>query len=146
MGVANHFIFVYQKSTIIQVITNNLAPNSVYTPQELYSATIYAIIVVFIILGMIVGAILGLIFGTLYDWFPVKRSPMKGLVFGFLIWLILDLLMNFGDIEYGVLYLIESVGTGLIASLVYGYSMGIVFNRYLEKEKFLEDPFSDLMG
>ena len=143
-GFANYLIFIFQKALMMGLLSNVFPTNSPFTIDQLYTITMYALVVVFVLLGLILGAILGLIFGSLYDSIPGKRAISKGLTFSIIVWALLELILNIRNLINGVTYIVETVLIGLVASMAYGYLLGALFDRYLRSEEVAEDPFAGI--
>ena len=101
------------------------------TAQSIYNLEFVLVPVVDIIAGIIVGLILGIIFAAVYHKLPGSSGAVKGIIFGIILWIILGLLLNIGNLhEYGASYFGLSVGGALVAALIYGYVMGILFAKW----------------
>ncbi|GEM_PF-1718348 len=111
------------------------------TPEGMFSMMLVVAPIVLIISGLIVGVILGLIFAAVHNSLPSKDYRIKGVIFGIIIWVILDLLLGLYNRGYGagVYYITLAVEFG--ASLLYGYILGRLFNRWETRDKaVLEEP------
>ena len=122
------------KNTIINAITSRLPAGSTISVDTIYNLAIVVVVVAAIFGGIILGLILGLIFGAVENHIPGKNGVVKGLVFGIIMWLILSVLGGLLNLSaYGTTFYLAEVGVGLVISLLFGYLMGMLFDRGMRK-------------
>lgn len=127
------------KNQIIDTINSTLQSQNIavtITAEQAFNIALYSIPAIEIIAGIIVGLILGIIFAYVEKSLPGSNARVKGIVFGVILWLLLGLLLNLGNLkEYGATYFALSAGGSLIASVIYGFIMGSLFQRWEITEK-----------
>jgi CBS domain containing-hemolysin-like protein len=97
------------------------------TIDQLVTLTQYIAVISVFIGSIIGGAILGIIFAAVYNKYMTSKSlPMRGIVFGIILWLI-GIVLNIGSFSYGTTYVAVSIIVGLVSSLIYGYLLGHFF-------------------
>ena len=101
------------------------------TANSLYSLIIIIAPVGSVIVGLIGGAILGLIFAWAVGKLPGRNDKVKGLIFGMILWILVDVLFGLGSItEYGSLYYIVDIAGGFVGALAFGYVIGILYGKW----------------
>jgi hypothetical protein len=145
LSVLTEIILFAEKTTIMAVLdvyASDLS-NSVIkiTASQLYSAEVTLAPVGIVIEGIIGGLVLGGIFGLSVNKIPGKNDKVKGMVFGIILWIIFDVLIGLGSrSEYGNTYFVLSVIAGLLAVIIYGYLLGLLFNRWwVDPEKIKQN-------
>ncbi len=62
---------------------------------------------------------------------PGKSTAVKGLVFGFILWILLNVLFGIPNIgTYCLTYYLFGISGGIIAALVFGYLIGTLFGKW----------------
>ena len=87
-----------------------------------------------IIGGIIFGLIIGLIYAGIYKSIPGSTSIRKAWVLSIVGWSVFTLLPNNNTFNISIrFFIIGSVIFGLINWLIYGYLLGMFWNKYEEK-------------
>lgn len=134
------------KSQVMSALTQYMGTHTIYaangyTAQKLYSQYMISGPVVQIFAGIIVGLIFGLIFAHIHKHIPGSHMPVKGLIFGLVLWLILGVLIHIGNLnQYGVYYFALTVGGSLIAALAYGYLLGRLYSSWQDAGETVTEP------
>jgi len=127
-------LLVAFKSDVIEVISSELPSRTAASVNAEYNLLIATDAVVAVAFGIILGLALGLVYGAFSDRIPGRPGVTKGLVFGFILWLILHVLADyFGNLKYGLTFYLVDIGLGLATSLVYGALLAIFFEREMKK-------------
>ena len=117
------------KSGIEGAVISEFHPGTTADLSSLYTSVLVGSVAVAVIFGVILGVGLGLLFGAYSDRIPGKSVVVKGLVLGFFLWLILHALADLLNLQYGVTFYATDIGLGLVTSLLYGYLLGLFFDR-----------------
>jgi len=117
------------KTSIMKAVSSELPSGTRVNINALYDLTVEGSIVVAVIFGIILGLVLGLIFGAVSDRIPGKSGIAKGVVFGFLLWLVLHVLADSLNLKYGATFYFTDISLGLATSLFYGVLLGKFFER-----------------
>lgn len=103
------------------------------TASDLFNLSLAVIPLISMIGGVLLGIVIGAVFGYAYRRIPGKAPWLKGLVFGLVIWAILNVLIGLIDVsEFGLYYYLSNIAGGLASALSYGYILGGLFG-YLER-------------
>lgn len=145
-GVLGYFSVVSQKTAVMALINKSIPAGSSITPQQLYQAALYGTVLIFILAGLLIGTFLGVIFAMINESTPGKSNVRKGLVFGLLIWIILDTIVLAVNYSLGISYIGVTLITNLITSMIYGYVLGLIFGRYRKKDRTMEDEIMEMLG
>lgn len=135
-GVISYMALIFFKNTVMAALqkeaaTLNAIPGISTSAQALYNTAMTTAFAFSIVGGIIGGLILGAIFGAVSSKIPGRSAPVKGMVFGFILWIILDVVLDYGDIStYSMNYYLFIIGGGIIAALVYGYIIGVLFGKW----------------
>jgi hypothetical protein len=132
-------VFAYISSSMIKeemmtVIEETLPPDSLVTAEQLYEFTLIFGAVFAVVIGVVAGVILGVVYGWGYEKVPGGNSIYKGLVFGIILWIIIDVLLGLGNLEYGTTYFALSLAWGLVISLIFGALLGVFYDKFTPKE------------
>jgi len=132
-------VFAYISSPMIKeqmmaVIEETLPPNSLVTTEQIYEFLLIFGAVVTVIVGVVTGVILGVVYGWGYEKFPGGNSIYKGLVFGIILWVIVDVLLGLGNLQYGTTYFALSLAWGLVIALIFGALLGVFYDKFTPKE------------
>lgn len=139
LGITSYFTLVSEKSTVIADITSSLPSNTSFTPEQLYNIALIAAPVVVIIVGVIGGLILGAIYGKLVERIPGGSTVIKGVMFGVVLWFLGSVLLDVRDLsEYGVVYYLTDVATGLVGALIFGVLLGYFYGRFIKPKETYE--------
>ncbi len=128
------------KSDVLNSIST--VPTVNMTPDQLYTITLEFGAGFAVLTGIIGGVVLGAVFAAVYQFYLKSSSiRIRGLVFGIVLWLI-DLGINgTGGSASGVEYFTISIIGYLAASLLYGYLLGYLFERFTSRRpSVLEEP------
>lgn len=134
------------KTEVLNALAQYMSTHSIYaangyTNQKLYNQYMISGPVVEVIAGIIVGLIFGLIFAHVQKHLPGSNMPVKGLIFGLILWVIIGVLIHIGNIgQYGVYYFALTVGGSLIAALAYGYLLGKLYSSWQEGGETVTEP------
>jgi len=121
------------KSGIMRVINLKISSATTANINALYDITVAGSVVVAVVFGIIAGLVLGLIFGAVSNRIPGKRLIVKGLLFGFMFWLILHVLADLLNLQYGETFYFIDIGLGLATTLLYGTLLGMFFERRMKR-------------
>ncbi len=77
------------------------------------------------------GLILGIIFAYVYNKIPDKNAIIKGEIFGAILWLIFSVVVGlYNAMIFGLTYYMVSVALGIIPLIVFGYLLGVLYNKW----------------
>jgi len=132
-------VFAYISSSMIKeqmmaFIEETLPPNSLVTVEQVYEFLLIFGAVFTVIIGVVTGVIIGAIYGWGYEKIPVGNSIYKGLIFGIILWVIIDVLLGFGNLQYGTTYFALSLAWDLVIALVFGALLGVFYDKFTPKE------------
>jgi len=91
-----------------------------------------------IIWGIVSGGIFGIIYAAVYNKLPGSSSLKKGIVFAIIYWIIIGIIVCFlltSSQENMYEFYVQSVGLGLVTSLIWGALTGKLWDRYGGGEK-----------
>lgn len=145
-GVMGYFSVASQKPVVMALISRTVPPGSPFTSQQLFQAALYGTVVIYIIAGLLIGTFLGVIFALIHGSTPGRSSIMKGMVFGIIIWMIVDTIVILVNFSLGAVYILITLVINLATSMLYGYILGARFSRYMKKERTIDDEIADLLG
>lgn len=136
-GVFALLLLVVFKSDVMKELAKLAATESAagvkVSASALYSLELELEPVEGIIGGLIMGVILGIIFAYTHNKIPGKNMIVKGEIFGVILWIVFDVLIGALDIStYGLTYYLLSIALGVIALLVFGFMLGILYNKCKE--------------
>jgi len=117
------------KSGIEGAVILEFHPGTAAYLGSLYASVLVGSVAVAVIFGVLLGVVLGILFGAYSGRIPGRSVIVKGLVLGFMLWLILHALADLLNLQYGVTFYVTDVGLGLATSLLYGYLLGLFFER-----------------
>ncbi|MDA4112455.1 MAG: hypothetical protein OK474_00200 [Thaumarchaeota archaeon] len=135
LGIVSYFTLISIKSTVISVLSQNLPPNSPFTPEQLFGIALLLTPVIVVVVGVIGGLILGAIYGKLIEKIPGKTPVIKGIVLGVVLWLLVSVLGGYNNIHYGLEYYLVQVGTGLVGALLFGVLLGYFYGRFMRPKE-----------
>jgi hypothetical protein len=135
LGIVGYFTLISIKSMVISVLSQNLPPNSPFTPEQLVGITLLLTPVIVTVVGVIGGLILGAIYGKLTEKIPGKSPVIKGIIFGSVLWLLVSVLGGYNNIQYGLEYYLVQVGTGLAGALLFGVLLGYFYGRFMRPKE-----------
>lgn len=125
--------------TINTVLQSRNLPTQV-TAEEVFNIALYALPAVEIIAGIIVGLILGIVFAYVEKSLPGSSAKTKGIILGIILWVFLGILLNLSNLrEYGATYFGLSAGGSLIGSIVYGFILGALYEKWQKSEMPVTD-------
>jgi hypothetical protein len=135
LAIVSYFTLISIKSTVISVLSQNLPPNSPFTPEQLFGIALLLTPVIVTVVGVIGGLILGAIYGKLTEKIPGKSPVIKGIIFGSVLWLLVSVLGGYNNIQYGLEYYLVQVGTGLAGALLFGVLLGYFYGRFMRPKE-----------
>ena len=132
-------VFAYISSPMIKeqmmvVIEETLLPDSLVTAEQIYEFALIFGAVFAVIVGVVAGVILGAVYGWGYEKVPGGNSIYKGLVLGIILWIIIDVLLGIGNVQYDITYFVLSLAWSLIIALVFGALLGVFYDKFTPKE------------
>ncbi len=130
LGLLSYITVVADKGTIVAVLTKNLPANSPFTVQQLYDIVIIFTPAIAATAGIFGGLIIGAIYGRLFESIPGRTSVVKGVLVGALLWVILSVLADLNDLQYGLSVYLGDVGIGLFSAMLFGVLLGYFFGRF----------------
>ena len=122
------------KEQMMVVIEETLLPDSLVTAEQIYEFLLIFGAVFVVIVGVVTGVILGVVYGWAYEKIPGGNSIYKGLVFGIILWAIIDVLLGIGNVQYDTTYFVLSLAWGLVIALIFGALLGIFYDKFTPKE------------
>ncbi|MFQ5891378.1 MAG: hypothetical protein ACE5HW_01120 [Candidatus Methanofastidiosia archaeon] len=130
MGVA---LFIVGAITALAIYGPQLAPSGKFAPEQINAWY-------FLWTKLAIGAFFGVFFGLIYAWLPLSirgEGALKGLYYGFWLWLIISLWNVSHPLVYGsidirdqIFWLIYTIG----GFLTYGATLGYVHKRMDRKK------------
>jgi len=118
----------------LPVIEETLLPDSLVTAEQVYELLLVFGAVVTVIIGVVAGVIIGVVYGWAYEKVPGGNSIYKGLIFGIILWVIRDVLLGLGNLQYSTTYFALSLAWGLVIALIYGALLGVFYDKFTPKE------------
>ncbi len=122
------------KEQMMAFIEESLPPNSLVTAEQIYAFLLIFGAVFTVIIGVVTGVILGVVYGWAYEKIPGGNSIHKGLIFGIVLWVIFDVLLGIGNVQYGITYLALNLAWGLVIALIFGVLLGVFYDKFTPKE------------
>ncbi len=122
------------KAEILSSIGTYLSkyPTLKVTAEEIYNLAVVITPIAGIVEGIIGGLIFGAIFGVVEHRLPGSTPKIKGIIFGIFLWIVFSLLFGLLNLaEYGFEYYGLSAAGGLIAAVVYGFVLGVLYGRFV---------------
>jgi hypothetical protein len=89
------------------------------------SSAVYAVVG-----GIIGGVIFGAIFAFLYNKIPGATTRNKAIILALAYWFIVSVLFSLGDLFIGGLWYGAVVGVGLLTSLIFGFVLSMMWDRF----------------
>lgn len=130
LGLLSYVTVVADKSAITGVLTKNLPSNSPFTVQQLYDIVVIFTPAIAATAGIFGGLIIGAIYGRLFESIPGKTSVIKGVLVGAFLWVLVSVLADLGDLQYGLAVYLGDVGVGLFSAMLFGVLLGYFFGRF----------------
>ena len=135
LSVLTEVILFVEKSTVMAALAIYAKEFSssiiTLTASGLYNSEVVIEPVALIIEGIIGGLILGAIFGMAVHKLPGRNDKVKGIGFGIILWVLFDVLLGLGNrAEFGNTYFLLTVVAGLVAVIIYGYLLGLLFGKW----------------
>ena len=116
------------KEEILSKIEEGLPPDVPIPKEQIYQMALISAPIGAFLFSLVLSVIIGVIFGLVYEKLPGSRGVTKGIVVGIALWIV-SLVLNIGNLYMpGLLF---SLVTGLIASLVYGGLLGILYDKFI---------------
>lgn len=138
LGILGYFTVISEKSRIITALTNSLPPNSPFTLEQLYGIVVLVTPIILTIGGVIGGLIVGALYGKLFERIPGGSATVKGIMVAIVLWLILSVVGEIGNIQYGVAAYLSAIGVGLASALMYGFLLGYFYGRFSRPKETYE--------
>lgn len=132
-AVSTYVTMTMMKEQIMLIMEEALPPDLPITAEQLYNMTVLLGAIMVVILGVVVGVILGAVYGWAYEKIPGRKSIYKGLIFGVILWIIFNVLLGLGNLQYGTIYFISNLAWGLVVSLIFGALLGVFYNKFTPK-------------
>lgn len=132
-AVSTYVSMVAMKDQVMSAIEKGLPPDPSITAEQVYEFVLLFGAVFMVIIGVVVGVILGAVYGWAYEKIPGGNSVYKGLIIGVIFWVIFDVLLGIGSLQYGSFYTTLNLVWSLVISLVFGALLGIFYNNFTPK-------------
>ncbi len=133
-SITTYIMVLFAKEEIISAIRESLPQDFPITAEQLFEFALIFSPIFVVIVGVVAGVILGVIYAWGYEKVPGGNSIFKGLVFGIILWVIIDVLLRLGNIQYGTTYFALSLAWSLVIALIFGALLGIFYDKFTPKE------------
>ncbi len=130
LGILSYITVTAEKAQIVAAIASKLPADSPFTANQLYGIVVLLTPGIAAIGGILGGLIVGAIYGRLFDRIPGKTSLIKGVLVGMVLWIILSVLTDLDNLQYGVSVYLEDVAVGLFSAMLFGVLLGYFFGRF----------------
>jgi len=133
-AVANYFKLLWLRELILPLIVAAIPAGYEIGVEEAFALVLISGSFFVFLVGVAMGLIVGGIYGWGYERIPGGTSLFKGLVFGVVIWIVLDVVLGFANLSYGFVFYVVSLVVGLVSSLIFGVLISIFYNKYMPKQ------------